>query len=133
MTQPVGYYTGYDPEAKSPEALHQIQERFGARLQKMTYEQKIVMRAALADYIANKPVHKPSPHPDEITLIDCCIETAGVDWHIWDEDPELVGYIQSCSQLSEGNIEGLIEALTAQIQGKVYASRTHTDHWEVTL
>jgi hypothetical protein len=133
MSQPVGFYTGYDPEAQSPEVLHNIQERFGARLQKMTYEQKIVMRAALADFIANKPVHKPSPHLEEITLIDCCIETAGVDWHIWDEDPELVGYIQSCSQLSEGNIEGLIQALCEQIQGKVYASRTYTDQWSVTL
>ena len=133
MTHPIGYHTGYDPKTQSPEVLHNLQERFGSQLQQMTYEQKIVFRAALADYIANKPVHQPTPHPEGITLIDCCIESAGVDWNIWYEDPELVEYIQACSQLSEGNIEGLIEALTAQIGGKVYASRTHTDHWEVSL
>jgi len=131
MTQPIGYYTGYDPEAKSPDALHQIQERFGARLQKMTYEQKIVMRAALTGFIAQLPVWEQEGN--SITCIDACIESAGVDWGIWDEDQELCEYIQACSQLSEGNIEGLIQALCEQIQGKVYASRTHTDHWEVTL
>ncbi len=131
MTQPVGFYTGYDPEAQSPEALHNIQERFGARLQKMTYEQKIVFRAALTGFIAQKPVWNDAGN--SITLIDCCIESAGVDWNIWYEDEELCEYIQACSQLSEGNIEGLIQALCEQIQGKVYSSRTHTDHWEVSL
>ncbi len=89
MTHPIGYYTGYDPKTQSPEVLHNLQERFGSQLQQMTYEQKIVFRAALADYIANKPVHQPSPHPEEITLIDCCIESAGVDWNIW---VRIVGY-----------------------------------------
>ena len=46
-----------------------------------------------------------------------------------DEDPELVEFIQACSQLDESDIEGLIEALTAQIRGKVYASRI--EEWEV--
>ncbi|MEP0885011.1 hypothetical protein NDI49_26015 [Trichocoleus sp. ST-U3] len=127
MTHPVGYYTGYDPEAKSPEVLHNLQERFGSRLQQMTYEQKIVFRAALADYIANKPVWQEEGN--SISCIDCSIETAGVNWGIWDEDPELVQYIQACSELSEGNIEGLIEALTAQIQGRAYASRL--EEWVV--
>jgi hypothetical protein len=131
MTQPVGFYTGYDPEAQSPDALHQIQERFGARLQQMTYEQKIVMRAALTGFIAQLPVWEQEGN--DITCIDACIESAGVDWGIWDEDQELCEYIQACSQLSEGNIEGLIQALCEQIQGRVYASRTHTDHWEVSL
>ncbi len=133
MTHPIGYHTGYDPKTQSPEVLHNLQERFGSQLQQMTYEQKIVFRAALADYIANKPVHQPSPHPGGITLIDDCIESAGVNWGIWDEDPELVEYIQACSELSEGNIEGLISALTEQIGGKVYASRIQADHWEVSL
>ena len=131
MTHPIGYYTGYDPKTKEPAILDNLQERFGAQLQRMTYEQKIVMRAALTGFIAQLPVWEENGN--DITCIDACIESAGVDWGIWDEDQELCEYIQACSQLSEGNIEGLIQALCEQIQGKVYASRTHTDHWEVTL
>ena len=129
MSQPIGYYTSYNPQARTPGILDRIQQEWGSQLEGMSYEQKIVMRAALADYIANKPVHQPSPHPDEITLIDCCIESAGVDWRIWDEDELLVEVIQECSLLSESDIEGLIEALTSQIRGKVYASRL--EEWEV--
>jgi hypothetical protein len=120
MSHAVGYFTGYNPATQEPGILHQIQERYGAQLQELTYEQKIVMRAALADYIANKPIDQSG---NSISLIDCCIESAGVDWGIWDEDEPLVELIQACSLLSEDDIEGLIEALTAQIRGKVYASR----------
>ncbi len=129
MSHPIGYYTAYNPQAQTPDILHQLQEHFGAQLQQMTYEQKIVFRAALAVFIANKPVHQPSPHKCEVTLMQCCIETAGVDWGIWDNDPELVEYIQVCEDLSEYDIEGLIEALTSQIRSKTYASRL--EEWEV--
>ena len=131
MTHPIGYYTGYDPKTRQPGILDRIQEEWGAQLQYMTYEQKVVFRAALADYIANKPVWKEEG--SSITCIDASIETAGVNWNIWDEDPLLVEVIQKCSQLSEGNIEGLIQALTEQIGGRVYASRIQSDHWEVSL
>ena len=124
MTHPIGFFTGYNPQTREPGILDRIQQQWGSNLQDMNYEQKIVMRAALADYIANKPVHQASPHPEVITLIDCCIESAGVDWNVWDEDPLLVEVIQHCSELQESDIEGLIEALTAQIRGKVYASRS---------
>ena len=120
MTHLIGYFTSYDPQLKSPGILHKIQQEWGARLERMTYEQKIVFRAALADYIANKPVHQPSC----VSLIDGCIESAGVDWGVWDEDEPLVETIQHCSLLAEDDIEGLIESLTAQIRGKVYASRS---------
>ncbi len=129
MSHPVGYYTNYNPQSQSPDILHRFQERYGAQLQHMTYEQKIVFRAALADYISNKPVHIPSPHRDEVTLMQGCIESAGVNWDVWDKDPELCEYIEACESLSESDIEGLIEALTAQIRGKIYASRT--EEWEV--
>jgi hypothetical protein len=46
-----------------------------------------------------------------------------------DNDELLVEVIQECSLLSESDIEGLIEALTSQIRGKVYASRL--EEWEV--
>jgi hypothetical protein len=129
MSHPIGYTTSYNPQTKSPDLLHQLQERFEGRFELMSYEQKIVFRAALANYIANKPVHQPSPHLDEITLMQCCIESAGADWNVWEADPELCQYIEACESLSESDIEGLIEALTAQIRGGVYASRT--EEWVV--
>jgi hypothetical protein len=129
--KPLGFYTNYNPQTQEPAVLHNLQERFGSQLQQMNYEQKIVFRAALADFIANKPVWEEQG--SSITCIDASIETAGANWNIWDEDPELVEYIQACSKLPEGSIENLIEALTAQIGGKVYASRTHTDQWSVSL
>ncbi|MBD0363261.1 MAG: hypothetical protein ICV55_10905 [Coleofasciculus sp. C3-bin4] len=129
MAHPIGYSTSYNPQSKTPLLLHQLQERYGARLQSMTYEQKIVLRAALANYIANKPVHQPSPHPEEVTLMQGCIESAGADWNVWEADPELCEYVEACESLSESDIEGLIEALTAQIRGGVYASRT--EEWVV--
>jgi hypothetical protein len=122
----MGYYTGYNPQTQKPDTLHQLQERFGSHLQHLTYEQKIVFRAALAGFIALKPVWQEDTY---ISCIDGCIESAGVDWGVWDKDPELVEYIQACSQLDESDIEGLIYALTAQIRGKVYASRI--EEWEV--
>jgi len=126
MTHPIGFFTGYNPQTQEPDALHQLQERFNSRLEKMSYEQKIVFRAALAGFIAEKPVWQEDNY---ISCIDGCIESAGVDWGVWDEDPELVAHIQACSQLEESDIEGLIEALTVQIRGKVYASRI--EDWEV--
>ena len=122
MTHPIGYYTGYNPQARTPGILDRIQEEWGSQLQHMTYEQKIVMRAALAGYIAEKPVWKSEGN--SISCIDCCIEAAGVDWDIWYADELLVLVIQECSQLDESDIEGLIEALTSQIKGRVYASRS---------
>ncbi len=122
MTSTVGFHTGYNPQTKKPDTLHLLQERFGFGLESMTYEQKVVMRAALAGFIANKPVW--IEEGSSITCIDGCIESAGVDWKVWDEDQELCEWITDCSRLNEADIEGLIEALTAQIRGKVYASRS---------
>lgn len=122
MTKALGFYTNYNPQTQEPATLHQLQERFGSQLQRLTYEQMIVFRAGLAGFIAEKPVW--IEENSSITCIDGCIESAGVDWNIWDEDPELVEHIQACSLLNESDIEGLIEALTAQIRGKVYASRS---------
>ncbi len=131
MVKPLGYYTGYDPQTQEPVVLHNLQERFGSQLEQMTYEQKIVFRAALAGFIAQLPVWKEEG--SGITCIDSCIESVGADWNVWDEDEELCEYIQACSQISERNIENMIEALTAQIGGRVYASRIQADHWEVSL
>jgi hypothetical protein len=122
MTQPIGYYTGYNPQSRTPGVLDQIQQRWGSQLERMTYEQKIVMRAALTGYIALKPVY--IEEGSSICCIDACIECAGADWDIWDKDEPLVEAIQNCSWfLLESDIEGLIEAITSQIRSKIYASR----------
>jgi hypothetical protein len=123
MSYPIGYYTGYNPATQQPGILHQLQEQYGSQFEGMTYEQKIVMRAALTGYIAQKPVH--IEEGSSCSCIDGCIESAGVDWNIWDEDEPLVEAIQNCSWfLEESDIEGLIEALTSQIRNQVYASRS---------
>ena len=121
MTHSIGYFTSYNPQARTPGILDRIQQEWGSQLEHMVYEQKIVMRAALAGYIAEKPVWQTEG--SSISCIDCCIESAGVDWNIWDEDELLVEIIQHCSQLSEEDIEGLIEALTSQIRATIYSSR----------
>lgn len=127
MTNVVGYYTSYNPQTRTPGILDRIQQEWGSWLENMTYEQKIVMRAALTGYIAEKPVW--ADYGNDITCIDSCIESAGVDWGIWEKDELLVEVIQHCSRLDETDIEGLIEALTAQIRGKIYASRV--EEWKV--
>lgn len=129
MSQPtIGYYTSYDPIGKTPELLHQMQSKWGSQLESLTYEQKIVMRAALAGYIANKSVW--ITENNDTDCIDCCIEGAGVAWDIWNQDETLVLVIQHCARLlSESDIEGLIAALTEQIISNTYASRL--EEWEV--
>ena len=122
MTQALGFYTNYNPQTQKPDSLHLLQDRFGSQLETMTYEQKIVFRAALAEFIASKPVWIEEDNC--ITCIEGCIESAGVDWDIWDKDRELCEWITDCSKLTEADIEGLIEALTSQIRGKVYALRS---------
>jgi hypothetical protein len=129
MSNLVGYYTGYNPQTQKPDTLHLIQERFGSQLEELCYEQKIVFRAALAGFIATRPVYQTEG--SSITCIDSCIESAGADWNIWDEDQDLCVWIQACSHLCESDIEGLIEALTFQIRHKIYSSRM--DEWEVVV
>ncbi|HEY9596127.1 MAG TPA: hypothetical protein V6D33_00455 [Cyanophyceae cyanobacterium] len=121
MVKPIGFHTSYNPQTRTPGILDRIQQEWGSQLEHMTYEQKIVMRAALSSFIAERPVWQSTG--SGITLIDCCIEGAGVDWDVWDEDQFLVEIIRQCSRLSEDDIEGLIAALTEQIRGKIYASR----------
>jgi hypothetical protein len=121
VTHPIGYFTSYNPQTRRPDILDRIQQEWGFHLQGMSYEQKVVLRAALAGFMAAKPVWQSSGN--SISCIDCCIESVGADWDVWDADPELVEYIQACSQLNDSDIEGLIEALTAQIRANIYASR----------
>ncbi len=120
--KPLGYYTAYNPQTETPDTLHLLQERFGSQLELMSYEQKIVMRAALADYIASSPMLPLASKRGD--LIEVCINVVGANWNIDSEDRELREWIIDSSNLSESDIEGLIEALPSQIRGKVYASRS---------
>jgi hypothetical protein len=103
MTHPIGYFTSYNPQTQEPDALHKLQERFNSRLEKMSYEQKIVFRAALAGFIAEKPVWQ-----EDTTFPALMAALSQLVWigAVWDEDPELVAHIQACSQLEESDIEG---------------------------
>ncbi|HEY9597936.1 MAG TPA: hypothetical protein V6D33_09725 [Cyanophyceae cyanobacterium] len=125
--KPIGFYTSYNPQTRNPGILDRIQQEWGSQLEHMSYEQKIVMRAALAGYIAERPVWKAEG--SGISCIDACIESAGVDWDIWNADPFLAEIIQHCSRLDESDIEGLIAALTEQIRGQIYASQI--EEWVV--
>jgi hypothetical protein len=109
-------------QLQSKMTIHAMYAQYGRSLQCMTYEQKIVMRAALSGFIAQRPVWKEEG--SSISCIDCCIESAGADWGIWDEDEDLCRWISDYSQLPESEIEDLIAALTVQIRGKVYSSRS---------
>lgn len=95
---------------------------YGSKFQLLTYEQQVVVRAALAGFIAEKPVWVSQQN--DISCIDCCIESAGVDWGVWDEDPGLVEAIQRYSQLPESEIERIIETLSTHIRLKAYSSRS---------
>jgi hypothetical protein len=61
---------------------------------------------------------------NSISCADSCIAGGGGDdYDIWNENPELADFInQACDSLSKSDLEGLIEALTAQLKGGVYES-----------
>lgn len=96
------------------EFFDQLKERYGPQFQLISQDRKKIFRAALANYIAVKPVWNESEN--SITCMDCCIEGAGVDWDIWCADPQLCEDIENCAHLSDSDIEGLIESLTAQLK-----------------
>lgn len=114
MAKPLGYYTNYNPQNPSG-CLHKLQQKYGASLEDLSKNRKRIFRAALAQYIANLPVWIEGAIGN-VTLMESCIESAGVDWNIWDEDPTLCIYIQKCEELDESDIEGLIIALTDWIR-----------------
>lgn len=116
------YTTDSTAQLETQQVLYSLYAQYGRSLQCLTYEQKIVMRSALSGFIAERPVWVDGEN--DISCIDCCIESAGVDWNIWEEDKDLCQWITDCSRLPEGDIEELIAALTAQIRDKVYASRS---------
>lgn len=114
MSRPLGYYTNYNPQKPSG-CLHELQLKYGASLEGLSKNRKRIFRAALAGYIANLPVWV-SQINGGLTLMEISIESAGVDWNIWDEDPTLCSYIQKCEDLDEADLEGLILALTDWIR-----------------
>lgn len=96
------------------EFIDSLAERYGDNFEKLERKWKLIFRAALADYLANLPFWKESA-PGNITLMETCIEGAGVDAGIWDEE-ELAEAINDCEHLGESDIEMLIECLTNQLK-----------------
>ena len=113
-TKPLGNYTSYTPGDTG--ILHQIQERYGAQFQGISRLGKLIFRASLAAYLVMRPIWDDAGN--SISCADGCIAGAGGDDHdIWSADPEFVEYIRACcEQLSESDIEDLIEALTSQLR-----------------
>jgi hypothetical protein len=117
MSHPVGYYTNYTPGDTG--VLDQLQARYGVRLEGIDRTNKLLFRATLATYLVIYPIW--NPEGSSISCADCCIAGAGGDdFNIWDNQPELVQHMEACcEQLSESDIEGLIEALTSQLRSGV--------------
>jgi hypothetical protein len=42
MVHPIGYYTGYNSQSRTPGILDQIQEQWGSQLERMAYEQSAI-------------------------------------------------------------------------------------------
>lgn len=111
--KPLGYYTSYTPGCGG--ILDQLQERYGSRLESISKLGKQMLRATLAAYVIMHPIWEEEGN--SISCADSCIVGAGGDdWNIWEQDPEFVEYIRACCELPEDDIEGLIEALTAQLK-----------------
>jgi hypothetical protein len=71
--------------------------------------------------------HQIIEEPCEAKVSRTVLKTSGTGDSLAEfneDDKELCEWITDCSRLNEADIEGLIEALTAQIRGKVYASRS---------
>lgn len=113
-SHPLGFYTSYTPGCGG--TLDQLQERYGSRLEGISRLGKQMLRATLAAYVVMRPIW--AEEGNSISCADSCIVGAGGDdYNIWEQDPEFVEYIRACcDSLEEHDIEGLIEALTAQLK-----------------
>jgi hypothetical protein len=115
MTHPIGYYTSYSPGRDAGTLLDQLQQRYGAQLQGMHRLSKMAFRAALANYITQQVAWKDNPS-EAMDMADA-LESAWAE--IWEHDEEAAQYILKSSSLSQSDLEGLIEAISAQIRDKV--------------
>ena len=114
--KPIGHYVS-SQDAVNQGILEEMENLWGSRFEKLERKWKLVFRGALACYqaIYQDWIEEGS----SISCIDSCIVGAGGDdFNIWDEQADLVEYIQlTAHELSEKEIENLIEALTAQLAG----------------
>jgi hypothetical protein len=78
---------------------------------------KLMFRATLASYLVIHPIW--NDEENGISCADCCIAGAGGDdYNVWDENNELVYWMRECcANLSEDDVEGLLQALSAQLRG----------------
>ena len=111
--KPLGYYVGGD------QLFEQLQDRYGCYFESMERHWKLIFRASLCAYQVMRPIW--DDEANSISCTDSCIAGGGGDdYNIWDENPELADFInQACDSLGKSDLEGLIEALTAQLKGGV--------------
>jgi hypothetical protein len=109
--KPLGHYVSKD------ELFDVLQERYGSRLESLERHWKLIFRASLAAYQVMREIDQEEG--TGVTAAQACIAVAGGDdYNIWDENPLLAQFIEeACEELSSSDIEGLIEALTAQLKG----------------
>jgi hypothetical protein len=101
---------------ESSEFFNVLQERYGYRLEEMGDQWKKLFRAALANFQASQFFW--DEEGNSITAADCAVVCAGGDdMNVWEDDPELVEYIQQACQLSDSEREFLICAISAHIRG----------------
>lgn len=112
--KPLDHFT-VPPNSEPPRSgyFYKLKLKYGEFLESLSTNRKKIFRAALAHYIANEPVW--SEAGNSISLMEVCIESAGVDWDIWDEDPTLCNYIQESQELDSLAMEWLIRALSHYI------------------
>lgn len=109
------YFATYIPGSEVIISL--LQGTFGPQLEKLDYIEKTIFRAVLTTYVANYPASEDDTFE---SFIDECIKTAGFSWDVWDNE-RLVEAIRMCQTLHSNDIEVLIDALSEQIRGKIYA------------
>jgi hypothetical protein len=103
----------------STDTTDELIEAYGPRFEQMTKQWKLLFRASLATYLAIRPIW--IEEGSSVTCIEACIAGAGGDdLNIWDEEPQLIDFINKVCELSDIQIEGLIEAMTAQLREGVY-------------
>lgn len=98
MSKPLGYYTSYTPGDGS--ALEELQEMYGTRLEQLTRREKLFLISSLASQLC---VEQPGEVRASVQVVS-------------------VGIVQ---ELKPGDIEGLIEALIAQVRWGQNAELVH--------
>ncbi|MBW4595484.1 MAG: hypothetical protein KME46_21915 [Brasilonema angustatum HA4187-MV1] len=117
-SQPLGYYglgSAGNSKADDPDnIIEDLQEKYGARLERMERLSKLAFRAALVNYLYLLELSAASTEGIPETLIDMAIDA--VCPALWTDESKLCSDIQEIATLDKDSIEAFISALTAQLR-----------------